>query len=332
MQLKHALLAILTAVIWGANFLAINATLQDVPPFLSLALRFLLVIFPWVFFIKPPKAGWKVVVAIGLTTSLGQFAMLYLGLALGMPVGLAPLVLQAQVLFTALIAMGVLKERPSRMQLIGIALGVLGLAIVGVARAQVAPILPFLLTLVAGFSWSIGNVITRIAQRNPAAADQKSSGLSMAVWSGTVVPVPMYLLSLFIEGPNALGDTLSHLHWPAIIGALYTALISTLVGYGIWNSLLSRYPASAVGPFSLLIPVVGMLSAWLVLHEVPSAAELLGGTLLLLGVAFAVLKMPRRPFRDALRGSKAKDAGVQTASPATAAGVPAGTSASERVG
>lgn len=294
MQLKHALLAALTAAIWGVNFLAINATLQDVPPLPSLALRFLLVIFPWVFFIKRPKASWKIVVAIGLTTSLGQFTLLYLGLALGMPVGLAPLVLQAQVLFTALIAMGVLKEKPGRGQLIGIGIGVVGLTIVGVGRAQVAPILPFILTLVAAFSWAIGNVITRIAQKDSSQVSGKSSGLSMAVWSGTVVPIPMYLLSLIFEGPTALAETLGELHWPAIIGALYTALVSTLVGYGIWNSLLSRYPASAVGPYSLLIPVVGMAAAWIALHEVPSGTEVLGGGLLLAGVAFSVFKVPSR--------------------------------------
>ncbi|NYE95811.1 O-acetylserine/cysteine efflux transporter [Psychromicrobium silvestre] len=290
MQLKHALLAVLVAVIWGVNFLAINATLQDVPPLLSLALRFLLVVFPWIFFVKPPKVGWRAVVAIGLTTSLGQFAILYLALSLGMPVGLAPLVLQAQVLFTALIAMAVLKERPSGGQLIGIGMGVLGLAIVGFGRAQVAPVLPFLLVLLAAACWAVGNVITRRVQRRSSAS---SSGLSMVIWSGTVVPVPMFVLSYFFEGPAALGEVWGNLHWPAILGALYTALISSLVGYGIWNNLLRRYPASAVGPYSLLIPVVGMASAWIVLREVPSSTELLGGALLLAGVAFAVVRFKK---------------------------------------
>ncbi|WP_394940293.1 EamA family transporter [Psychromicrobium sp. YIM B11713] len=294
MKLKHALLAILVAVIWGTNFLAINATLQDIPPLLSVALRFLLVVFPWIFFIKRPAAKLSMVLAIGLTTSLGQFAILYLALKLGMPVGLAPLVLQAQVLFTALIAMGFLKERLKAMQLIGIGLGVLGLVIVGIGRAQLAPLLPFILTLLAAFSWSIGNVITRLAQQTkPSSGEPAASGLSMVVWSSTIVPIPMFLLSLLFEGPNALGEALSQLHWPAVAGMLYTVLISSLVGYGIWNSLLSRYPASAVGPYSLLIPVVGIVSAWLVLGELPSPAEVLGGALLLAGVGFAVLRWPR---------------------------------------
>jgi O-acetylserine/cysteine efflux transporter len=62
------------------------------------------------------------------------------------------------------------------------------------------------------------------------------------------------------------------------------------VGYGIWNRLLGIYPSSAVVPFTLLVPVVGMTTAWLALGEVPSPAEVAGGLLLLGGVATAVLR------------------------------------------
>lgn len=48
-----------------------------------------------------------------------------------------------------------------------------------------------------------------------------------------------------------------------------------------------------VGPFTLLIPVIGIASAWLVLNEAPSMPELVGGGLLLTGVATAVLRFGR---------------------------------------
>ncbi len=75
-----------------------------------------------------------------------------------------------------------------------------------------------------------------------------------------------------------------------LLSALYTAVFGSLVGYGIWNRLLGLYPSSAVVPFTLLVPVVGMTTAWLVLGEVPTPAEVTGGLLLLAGVATAVLR------------------------------------------
>ena len=61
--------------------------------------------------------------------------------------------------------------------------------------------------------------------------------------------------------------------------------MASLFGYGTWNLLLSRYPASAVVPFTMLVPVVGMVAAWLVQGERPNLAEAIGGMVLLVGVA-----------------------------------------------
>jgi O-acetylserine/cysteine efflux transporter len=96
-------------------------------------------------------------------------------------------------------------------------------------------------------------------------------------------------LSLVVDGPGAVWDSLSNLQGPTMLSALYTAVFASLVGYGIWNRLLASHPSSAVVPFTLLVPVVGMSAAWLVLGEVPSPTELAGGLLLLGGVATAVL-------------------------------------------
>jgi O-acetylserine/cysteine efflux transporter len=121
-----------------------------------------------------------------------------------------------------------------------------------------------------------------------------TSGLGLVVWSGAVVPLPMVALSLAVDGPEAVLETIVDLQPATILSAVYTAAFASLVGYGIWNRLLTLYPSSDVVPFTLLVPVVGMTAAWLVLSEVPTAAEILGGLVLLLGVATAVLSMPRK--------------------------------------
>ncbi len=325
MPLRPSLLAVLVAVVWGVNFVVIDLGLGDMPPTLFVALRFLVVLVPAVFLVPRPRARWRDVLLVGTFMSLGQFGLLYTALALGMPAGLASLVLQAQVGLTVLFAAAALREVPTRAQLVGVLVGAAGLVVVGVGRSASTPALAFVVTLAAAASWAVGNVVARRAgsrrdhgstsrtQGSPsrdlgstsrdqgsASAGRGSSprpgleGLSMTVWSALVVPVPMLGLSLALDGPDAVGHALTHLTLAPVLSTLYTAWLASLVGYGIWNTLLARYPASAVVPFTMLVPPVGMLAAWLVLDEVPNAAEVVGGAVLLLGVATTTGVLGRR--------------------------------------
>lgn len=287
---RHALLATLVASIWGFNFVVIQWGMDGVPPLLFLALRFTAVVLPAVFLVPRPTATWRVVVAIGLFMSLGQFGLLYTSMHLGMPPGLAALVLQAQVVFTVVIAAVWLRERPSVRQVGGIALACAGLAVVGIGRGGHVPLLALLLCVGGALSWGIGNMVARRA------GNATSNGLSLVVWSSLVVPVPAFLLSLWVDGPDAVGTALTGLGPEALLSTLYTAVLASLVGYSIFNGLLARYPASSVVPFVLIAPAVAMLSAWLVLDQAPNAAEAAGGVLVLAGVLVTV-----RPARAASR-------------------------------
>lgn len=282
MSLRHTLLALLVVVIWGANFVIIDAGQEDVPPLVFLALRFIAVTIPAVFFIKPPGIGWRTVLLIGGFLSLGQFVLLYIALALGMPPGLASLLLQTQVIFSIVISALFLGERPSRRQVIGVSIGMLGLLLVAVSHSQVAPWLPLVVTLGAALSWAIGNVLARRAKA--------ASGLSLVVWSGLVVPIPSLALAMIVDSPAVVWESLVGLSPVAILSTLYTAIAASLIGYGIWNTLLAKYPTSSVVPFTLLVPVVGILAAWLVQGELPTLMELIGGVIMLGGLAAAVVQ------------------------------------------
>ncbi|PTU56199.1 EamA family transporter [Sphaerisporangium cinnabarinum] len=376
MPLRPSLLAVLVAVVWGVNFVVIDLGLGDVPPTLFVALRFLVVLVPAVFLVPRPRARWRDVLLVGTFMSLGQFGLLYTALALGMPAGLASLVLQAQVGLTVLFAAAALREVPTRAQLVGVLVGAAGLVVVGVGRSASTPALAFVVTLAAAASWAVGNVVARRAgsrrdqgstspdlgstsrtqgstspdqgstsgDLGSASAGRSSSprpgleGLSMTVWSALVVPVPMLGLSLALDGPDAVGHALTHLTLAPVLSTLYTAWLASLVGYGIWNTLLARYPASAVVPFTMLVPPVGMLAAWLVLDEVPNAAEVVGGVVLLLGVATTTGVLGRRRSPGAAAGRPDAVAPSVAAGPtpapdhpdATATGGPTATRARSR--
>ncbi|WP_430591990.1 EamA family transporter [Humidisolicoccus flavus] len=281
---KHTALALLVVVLWGLNFVVIDAGLSDVPPMLLLALRFLLVALPAVFFVPRPKAPLRTVLGIGVFMSLGQFSLLYFALEFGMPAGLASLVLQAQIILTVVVAALVLRERPTRQQGIGILVGVVGLAIVVVSHGTTAPWVPLLLTIAAALSWAIGNVIGRSAKG--------VSGLSLVVWSALIVPVPALLFAIMLDGAPAIWASVTSLSLTAILSTVYTAVCASLLGYGIWNSLLSRYESAKVVPFALLVPVIGILAAWVFQSEVPLLGELIGGAIMVIGLAVSTVKRP----------------------------------------
>jgi len=273
-------LALLVVVVWGVNFAVIKVGVADVPPLLLGALRFLLAVFPAIFLLRPPPVPWRLYVAYGMTLSVGQFAFLFSAIHLGMPSGLASLVLQSQAFFTMLLAALWLGEHWRRSQFAGLLLAAGGLTLIGSAHGLSMPLAGFLLTVAAASMWATGNIVTRLVARHG-----PINQLAFVVWASLVPPLPFLALSLLIEGWPAMAEALSGFAWHSFAAVAYLAWVATLLGYGLWTRLLSRYPANQVAPFSLLIPVVGLTTGWLVFGEALRPVHLAGGVLLMLGLA-----------------------------------------------
>jgi O-acetylserine/cysteine efflux transporter len=289
MLLRDRLLALFVAVCWGLNFPATALALEHFPPLFMVALRFAIIAVPALIFIPRPKVPVRWLLGVGLGIGTMQFAFLYLGMAAGMPSGLASIVLQASAPLTVVIAGVWLRERISPRQAVGIAIAVLGLAAIAAHRSQVAALLPVVLTLCGALGWAIGNVSTRKAQA--------PNALHLTLWMSVIPPLPMLALSLWLEGPELVGASLATAFTaqalPSVLGLLYIVVIATIVGYGIWNGLLGRYPSSTVAPFSMLVPVVGVLASWAAFGEVVDPVELAGGAAVVIGVLIATYR--RRP-------------------------------------
>ncbi len=287
MRSRDRLLAVLVAVVWGLNFPATALALEHFPPFLLAAVRFTLLAVPTVLFVPRPRMPFGRLLLVGAGLGVLQFAFLYLGMAAGLPSGLASLVLQASAPFTVVLAGVFLRERLTGRQVVGVTIAVAALAAIAVQRAQAAALLPVVLALCGALGWAIGNVATRRAGPvNP---------LHLTLWWSIVPPVPMAVLALVVEGPErvgtALGTAFTAAALPADLGLLYIVLVASLVGYGIWSRLLGTYPSSTVAPFSMLVPVVGVLASWVAFGEVPDVVEVVAGAV----VVAAVLWSSRTP-------------------------------------
>ena len=272
--------ALLVVLIWGVNFVVIHVGLVGVPPLLLGALRFLLVALPAVFLVPRPRIPFRWLLAYGLTISFGQFALLFSAMQVGMPAGVASLVLQAQMIFTLLFGALLLGERWQRHQPAALGLATLGLLVLASQQqAGGMSLAGFLLTLGAAASWGLGNIVTRrISQLG------QVNLLGLVVWGALVPPLPFLAASYWLEGPTEMVNALSHLSWLSLLAILYLALMATIVGYGLWGRLLQRYPVAQVAPLTLLVPVVGLLAARLLLDERLQGGQWVGIGLVLSGL------------------------------------------------
>jgi O-acetylserine/cysteine efflux transporter len=286
MSRRDILLATVVAAVWGLNFVVIEVGLRELPPLLFAALRFTLVAFPAVLIVRRPAVPWRLVIVFGLFLGVGQFGLLFVGMDLGVPAGLASLVLQCQAMFTLGFAATILHERPTGRQLAGCAVAFAGIALIATGRAADVSLVGLALCIAAAASWGAANVTTRIAKPPDAVA--------LLVWASLVPPLPLLGLSLAFEGPGQIADAFAQIGPSGIVALLYVVVLATLFGFGSWTALLRRYRAGVVAPFSLLVPVFGLLSAAALLDEAPNAAELAGAAVVLAGLLLTNLPARRR--------------------------------------
>ncbi len=284
MRLKDLLLALCVVIIWGVNFVVIKVGLEGIPPFLLAALRFLLVAFPACLFIRRPAVPFKWLLAYGMTISFGQFALLFLAIKLGMPAGLASLILQAQVFFTLLFGAFFLREKLRWYNVTGLLVAIIGM--VFLAEQSLTPgvsdamsLTSLLLTLAAALCWGLGNITSKIIMR-----DHPVPAMSLVVWSAFIPVVPFILCSLVFDGAGNVHHSLTHFSVTGVFSVVYLSLLSTIVGYGLWGALLGRYETSRVAPMALLVPVAGILSASFFLHETISSCQMLGISVIIAGL------------------------------------------------
>ena len=291
-------------VIWGLNFVAMKLALQDFTPFQLGAARYVFAVLPLVFFIRAPQLHWKWVVLYGLFQGVGQFGLLFFALHVGMSAALASVLMQTHVFFTVLFGFVLLRERVSRALVGGLILAALGLGCFGMnffagsGAAGVTTLLGFGLTLCAAAMWAASNIVARKAQQ----ASPNFEPLQFLVWSSLVPILPFLLLSLCFDPQPAVPDMAwtqwakwASVPWSSWLAGAYLGWIATIWAYAMWTGLLKRHPANRVAPFSLGVPVVGLMAGMLALSETISPWQWAG--IALVACALICVMFGERIFR-----------------------------------
>jgi O-acetylserine/cysteine efflux transporter len=284
MKPSDVCLAVLVAVIWGLAFVASRWALDELSPALMTTLRFAIAALPCLF-VRRPNVSWPILIAISSTLFLGQFLAQSWAIAHGVPVGLASVIVQSQALFTVAFAALAFREIPTRLQMAGIGIAMIGLLMICGTVGFDFSARAFAVLLISPVSFAIGNLLLRRAQDVPM--------FDLFAWLCLVPPLPLLALALAIDGPQVTWHALWHLSPIGLVSMLFIGAISTCVAYWLWGRLLRDYTAAQVVPFALLVPFVGAAASSVVFGETFGPLRLAGMITVIGGVAIMLLS--KRP-------------------------------------
>lgn len=277
MLLKDKLAALAVVFIWGINFYFMKVGINEVSPMILGCLRYILVLLPALLFVRIPQVGWKWLLLYGFISNFSQFAFMFSAIATGMPTGLVALVVQSQAFFTVMIATFFLKEQAYWNQWLAILIASLGLGLIALGQQHSnVPLIGLLLVLSSAFSWACGNIVVkRIPSVHP---------IGLVVWGNLLTPLWFLLLAIQNIGWQGVMADWHNLSWKGFGAAAFLAYFATIIGYGLWTYLLTRYPAAKISPLSLWVPVISMIFAYLVLDEHLNSWQWLGSIVVMLGL------------------------------------------------
>ena len=286
MSIPHIALALAVTVLWGFSFVVMRDLVDALPPLMVAGLRVVIAALPVLILFRPPAIRWYWTLGIGLTQGTIQMSLLFFAMEFGMPAGLSSLLLQSQVFFTTIFAFAILGEKPGRAQYAGIAVSGAGIAVIGLTLPGGPTLVGLGFVLVSALSWASSNMIVKLA-----ATDDL---LRLIAWAHLIGIAPLLGLSYVFEGGPAVFIALADMTLVTIGELFFLGLIATCFGFMLWSYLLRRYPAYLVTPFSLVIPISGLISTALLLDESLGPQRLAGVGLVLIGLVLATLRFRAR--------------------------------------
>ncbi len=282
MKLADILVGLMIAFIWGMNFAVSKTGLTQFPPLLMIALRFALVAALLIPFFPMPRDRIKEIALYSVTLGLLHFSLMFNGLA-RVDAAVAAITIQIQVPFAALLSAVLLRDPPGWRRLLGMALAIGGVTILAGEPRTSSALWAIGLIVAAALVWAISNLqMKRLADID---------GFAVNAWMALLATPQLLLASLLIEeGQLAAIVSAGWLGWGAIA---YQSVVVVILGYGLWYQLLRRHTVNQVMPFTLLVPLFGVLSGVVFLGEAVTWALAVGGAATITGVGIIVFRRPR---------------------------------------
>lgn len=286
MPFRDKLLAFAVICIWAFNMIAIKVGVTEIPPMLMTGLRFVLVALLLVPFTRITRKQLPGVLLVSFTFGTLHFGLLFAALAQA-EAGTSAVVLQLGAPIATVLACLMLREPLGLVRSVGLAVSVAGIAVLA-AGPTLPPPFALALLLASATGWAVSNlVVKQVEGVRP---------MAMMGWS-SLFSIPQLLVASWIFEGDSWGQ-LATAGWHGWFSVAYSAIGSSIIGYGIWYRLLQRHSVNAVVPYSMLNPLLTVLFGIVLIGDDPSPIKLAGALIMVVGVAL-ILRKPATTLPDA---------------------------------
>jgi len=278
-------LILVICVVWAGNFVAAAQGMQQFSPFLFMILRFLLVLGLLVPFLRlPPPGQWPRLIGVCLSIGGLHFALIFWALSRSADISSVAIVQQTYIPIAVLLAMGLMRERVGWKTLGAVLVAFLGVLVVGFDPLVLQQRDVLVIALASALFQALGSIYQR--------GIRGIGVMSFQAWTA-VISLPLLLTStlLFEQGQLEAIRTAQWQHWAAIG---YSAVLSSIVGHGLFFFLVQRHPVSSVMPYLQLTPVLAVVFGIVVWGDRPGGRLLIGGVLVIAGILIITLRARQR--------------------------------------
>jgi O-acetylserine/cysteine efflux transporter len=274
---------LVVTVIWGFNFAVVKTGLNLMPAIAFVSLRFAVVgllLLPW---LKWPGRRTGDLVALSVLLGVIHFSLMFTGMR-GLDVATASIAIQLQVPFAAILAAIFFNEKLHWRRLTGMAIAFAGVVLIAGEPRLAGNLVPLFLVIAAACTWAGANIqIKRIGD--------DVDVLSLNGWVALLAAPQLALLSWAVEDGQFAAIAASD--WRLWASIAFQALLVTIFGYAVWYQMMRRFSVNQVMPFTLLVPLFGVLSGVIFFDDQLTVLMLIGGLCTILGVAIITIRRPR---------------------------------------
>lgn len=275
-------IALLVILVWGMNFVVVKVGLDQLPPFLFMVLRFAVVAAILAPFVRFPTG--RVMPMIGYALMLGAVHFGFMFSAIQhVDASTVALLSQMNTPFGVIAAAFVFKDYPGWRRILGILVAFLGCAVIAGEPRFAGGFWPLIMVVLGTAAWGIANVQAKLlGDIDP---------FSLNGWMAVFALPPLLALTLAFERDQfATIAAMDLTGWGAVF---YQSVMVVIFGYGLWYTLLKKYPISRVIPMTLLLPVVGVAGGMVFLDEPLTPYMIVGGVFVIVGVSIVVMRQAK---------------------------------------
>lgn len=275
MPVQHILFAFFVSIVWGVNFVVMKIGLDHLSPFLFVAMRFsivLILLFPW---LKIVKGHMWMILCVALCLGGIHFAFVIMGLDMAENVTSIIVIVQMHVPLTLIMAHFFLREKLSYWRGGGILVAFMGILVITFDPAIINERIAIFIIFIATLLYSVGAVLMR-KLRNVGV-------FNLQGWVAVFAFPILFFLTLYTETGQI--DQIMNMNKTGWSALFYTAVLSSVVGYGGLNFLLKRHAVTLIAPIFLSTPIFATIAAMIVFDEVLTTRFLMGAGLTMIGLA-----------------------------------------------